>query len=141
MAEPFTAADFLSLGFESRGFKGYKKLKESSQKQKFRSLFGTSPDVIAAVWEDLRSSNEDDTKIGKGCKPIHLLLMYRWLKSYESEDALHTDFNICVNTISKWCKILTEKVASLRKIKVKNHPSLGLIDFSCRLKSFFAILD
>ena len=120
MASPpsVSASDFMMLGFESRGFKKCDKLSHSSRVRKFRSLFGTSPQVVAAIWEDLRLSNDDDVKINRHCRPLYLLLALRWMKAYESEEELETSFNLCVNTISKWCEILTSKIALLRKTKV-----------------------
>ena len=118
MAKQFSETDFLSLGFNTRGFVRYQEFQESSQRAKFRSLYGTSAKVIAAIWEELRTSDDGQIAIDKHCRPVYLLLTFRWLKSYESEEELHTGFDISVNTISKWCRIVTQKIAALRKIKV-----------------------
>lgn len=118
MADPFTAQQFIQLGFEIRGFTKHQKLKHETKLKKFRSLFGISPSIMAAVWEHLRMAADQQIVISKYCKPIHLLLLYRWLKSYESFDELETDFNLCVNTIRKWVGKVSTKVALLRRLLV-----------------------
>lgn len=124
-AVDFSAADFFTLGFEARGFVRYQNLNQRTQDEKFRSLFGTSPAVIAAIWSDLRTATDPTISIDKHCRPIYILLMFRWLKSYESEHELHTDFNISVNTINKWCEVLTDKVARLRTVMVRISTNVG----------------
>lgn len=52
--------------------------------------------------------------------PFHLLVLYRWMKSYDTELGLKIDFKgkICDKTIRKWIKYLLPKVAELRKVKI-----------------------
>lgn len=117
MADPpvaFEADDFIALGFEIRGFKKHISMSDENRQAKFRCLFGTSASVIALIWADLSAEG----LINNSCKPAHMLLTYRWLKSYESEEELETEFGFCVNTIKKWCKLLTTQIASLRKTKI-----------------------
>lgn len=120
-APPFGPQQFLMLGFESRGFTRYHGLQEASKKAKFKSLFGTSAEIIAIIWDALRTSNDPSIAIDRHCKPIYLLLTYRWLKAYESEVELEIDFNISVTTISKWCECLTYKISCLRQFVVRTN--------------------
>jgi hypothetical protein len=114
MAQPFTAAKFMTLGFKIRGCHRWSRLAEGSQQAKFRSIFGWSENVVAFVWEMLRTSENADIVIDEHCKPIHLLLTFRWWKSCESMEELGTDFNLCENTVSKWIEVITAKVAACR---------------------------
>ena len=117
MATPFAAESFLALGFETCGFTKHNRLAPEARAAKFWSLFGTSHEIIAAVWDDLRTAKQEDTRIDQYCKPIHLLLIFCWWKSYESEPELETGFNLCVNTIRKWTRLLTMKIGLFRQTK------------------------
>ena len=81
--EDFDADSFLRLGFSIRGFNNYDKIKEAGQIEYFRALYGTSPIVLAIIWKQLQNG----LKVN-GMRPIHLLLLYRWLRSYETEKEL-----------------------------------------------------
>jgi hypothetical protein len=85
----------------------------------FRSIYGTSACNLAEIWEDLRTNPAPSIKLDETCRPIYLLLTYRWLKCYESEKELYSNYGISVNTISKWTAIMVKKVAALRILKVR----------------------
>jgi hypothetical protein len=110
---------FLSLGLELRGYQRSAQRTEASREKVFRSIFGTNSMVIASVWNLLVTSPLEALRIDVAVtKPVHVLLMYRWMKSYESEMELHSAFNIAENTIRKHIRIVLNKIASLRRLKV-----------------------
>ena len=117
-AVSFDENDFLQLGFEVRGFLGYGKIKVATQKEYFRSLYGTFPGILASIWQDLRHSDIRDCKLDKNAKPIDLLLYYRWKRSYETEFELRTQFNIGEETLRKRIRSMAKKVAGLRATMV-----------------------
>ena len=118
VAPPCTEEEFLALGFETRGFAGHELISNKSKVQYFRSLFGTSPEVLAFVWQELRHAKIESAKLDKYCKPIHLLLYYRWIRSYETEFELRTQFNFGEETLRKWLRRMAKCVSSLRAIVI-----------------------
>jgi hypothetical protein len=123
---PFTPDEFLELGLKLRsngignggqiGAGGRKK--KATQLHEFRSVYGTVPSVLSLIWSDLQTTPFEDDRIDVHIKPEHFLLVYRWLKSYESETELHTSFGMGEKTIRSHCLKITQKIALLRKIKV-----------------------
>jgi hypothetical protein len=102
-----SAEQFRLLGFQLRGFHTWSNSDRASQEGKFRSVFGTSSQVIESVWVGLQTTPFEDCRIDtKITTPVHILLTYRWLKSYESEKELHTGFNMAENTIRKHISIV-----------------------------------
>lgn len=121
---PFTPLQFLQLGLELRGFQRAAQFSHQAQELKFRSIYGTSSEVISTIWCELQTNPYADDRIEVAVtQPKHILLTYRWMKSYESELELHTAFDLSENTIRKHVKIVVQKIALLRKIKVHNASS------------------
>ena len=114
----FSPQEFLALGFEVRGFTNYTKLNESSQRACFRSLYGTSPSILSMIWADLLHSDLADCQLDAHSKPLHLLIFFRWMRSYETELELKTQFNMGEETLRKWIRIMAKRVAALRSIVV-----------------------
>lgn len=104
-----SAEDFLRLGFSVRGFQDYESLKKETQDKYYKALFGTYPIVLSMIWHALL----DNYKFPKGFSPIHLLLVFGWLRSYETELELRTQFNIGEETIRKWIRIVLKNLALL----------------------------
>jgi hypothetical protein len=114
-----SAEQFRLLGFQLRGFDRWLHSGPVSQEEKFRSVFGTHSKVVESVWVGLQSTPFEECRIDtKITKPLHILLTYRWMKSYESEMELHTAFGLAENTVRKHINIVLFKIALLRKIKV-----------------------
>lgn len=114
----FSEIDFLRLGL---GYQHQRigRLSTRSQRKTFKSVYGISPRIMHHVWQHLRLSADPEVVIYSSCKPDYLLLYYRWVKSYDSEEELHAQMGFCVNTISLWCKRLGTKIALLRKTLVR----------------------
>lgn len=113
----FSELDFLQLGlsYQHQRIRG---LKMRSQRKTFKSVYGISPRIMHHLWQHLRLSADPEAVIYSSCKPDYLLLYFRWVKSYDSEEELHAQMGFCVNTISTWCKQLGTKIALLRKTLV-----------------------
>lgn len=128
----FTAKEFLLLGFKVRRFEDHAKVKEESQIAYFKSLFGTVPDILELVWSEMRHTTLEGAKIdNKSAKPLHLLLFYRWMRSYETEVELRTQFGIGEETLRKWIRYMAQRVAALRAIVV-----CAFLLATCATKSF-----
>lgn len=114
----FTAHNFLLLGFQLRDFKGYEKVNLEAQRAYFKSLYGPSLAIMSMIWQELLHADLEHVTVDKYTKPIHLLLYFRWLRSYKTEAELRTMFNIGEETLRKWIRIMAKNVSALRAITV-----------------------
>lgn len=119
-AAEMDANGFAQLGFHIRHFNGWQKQNKARQIELFRSIYGTSPSILAMIWQELRHTNVEAARLPTHAKPIHLLLVYRWMRGYETENELKTQFNMGVETIRNWCRTMAMKVANLRKTVVSD---------------------
>lgn len=60
-----------------------------------------------------------DDRIDKGITPDDLLIVYRWMSAYESEKDLYNTYGMPEKRIRYLCKEITQKIAALRKLKVR----------------------
>jgi len=120
---PFSEDEFLSLGLQLRSNTmatgRWMNLKRSSQIELFKSIYGPHPLAMSLIWIDLQTSPFEADRIDDSTEPAYLLVVYRWLKSYESEKELYSNIGYTEKKIRYWCEEITQKVALLRKIKVK----------------------
>ena len=116
----FTEDQFIELGLtmRSNGDKRRNYRKHNRKIDDFRSIYAAHPKVIAAIWKDLQTTPFKEDRIDAVTEPSQLLIVYRWLKSYESETELRTNFGPDEKAIRQWCKEITAKIAALRKTKV-----------------------
>ena len=115
----YSADQFLDLGLRMRGQKNWDKTRKEAKIDYFRSTFGTHPLVLSLIWRDLHTSPFQECRISdKSVTPQYLVLTFRWLTSYESEKELKTNFGFDEKTTRKYCQLIVEKVASLRKMKI-----------------------
>jgi len=84
----------------------------------FKRIYGIQPKAIAAIWTDLHTNPYQADRIDESIEPAHLLVTFRWLKSYESETELRTCFGYLDKSIREWCKTITGKIALLKRLKV-----------------------
>lgn len=111
--------DLTVLGFESRGIKEWKKLREKVQKKEFREMYGTSAKVLGKIWSDLQTLLEPADRIDPNkTKPVYFLLAYRFLSSDETQPELHRGFDVSIKSIERWCMFFVHKIALLRKPKI-----------------------
>lgn len=114
--------EFVELGLSLRcnGInQNWQRNSYKSQVADFRSVYGIHPKALAAIWKDLHTSPFIEDRIDPKVDPEHILLVYRWLKSYESERELRTNMGYPEKKIRGWCETITEKVALLRRLKVR----------------------
>lgn len=108
----FTEDDMLHLGFRLRKYQGYTSVKADGQIILFKSLYGPSPKVLATLWSMLvHNEQDDDFKFA----PAHLLIWFRFKRSYETEKELSTQFDMGEETLRKVIKLMAEKMSALRK--------------------------
>lgn len=96
----------------------WRKLKLDKRTSEFVNEYTVHPRALAAIWRDLNTSRFAELRIDGTVKPEHLLLVYRWLSAYESEKKLRRSFDFGEHQIREKCRVITSKIAALRKIKV-----------------------
>lgn len=92
---------------------------KSSQVADFVSTYGVHPKALASIWHDLHTTPLLELRFDDTVQPEHILVVYRWLKSYETEKELRSSYGYGVESIRSWCKNITSKIAGLQKIKVR----------------------
>ena len=118
---PMTEDGFLELGLRLHRnglYSSGRKVKRETKIENFRSVYGPHPGVMAEIWNDLHTNPIKEDRVDGGMTATHLLIAYRFLKSYESERDLHSHYGYGEKKIREWCRVIPEKVALLRKRKV-----------------------
>ena len=118
-AKSFTKQQFLKLGLEIAGYKKWYTYMPHTQLDRFSTHYGVNPETTASVWHALQNlpvGNEH--RLEKNAKPMHLLLGFRFLYKYHTEDDLGVFFGgennpMCNKTVGKWCRIYTHRIESL----------------------------
>ena len=129
----FSEDEFLMQGLEFRS-NGVKKSQQKCKKESlildFKSIYGVHPAALCLIWVDLQTTPFESCRIDDSVSTDELLIVYRWLKSYESAKALSTNFSMTIKDIRRVCRELPYKIASLRKLKVSD-TSEGVSYFFC----------
>lgn len=117
----FSEEEFLRLGFEAQGDFSWSISKRENQIKNFRSLYGTSPKILSIIWAEIWTALQS-TGNATSAIPLYMLILYRWMKSNQSENELKSCFGgISVRTIRKWRRILVVQVANLRTTKIDSN--------------------
>jgi hypothetical protein len=119
---PFGALYFLKLGHEIVGCKPHA-YRLRGARDRFMSLYGTEPQVVALVWDML----PDAVKKKNGCHPKHLLWMLNFLKAYDTSLNNATRFHCDEKTFRKWTWYMLESIERLHSQVVSS--SNVLADF------------
>ena len=100
-----------NLGFDIRHRK--KPRSVNTTKRVFKSLYGTHPEIICSVWNQLILNhlieNSDKNKLER------LFLVFDFLKNYSVEHRCAVDFGIDEKTYRKWVWFYLEKMSQLVK--------------------------
>lgn len=140
--QSFKESQFLSLGLNLRSngkVKAKRAVKLESQISDFQSVYGPHPRTLEAIWLDLHTTHFMELRIDPTVTPTQFLIVYRWMKAYESEKEMKTAFGFPEAYIRGWCKDITAKVAALRKIKVST--PIVFMEICLRLTQFQSSLD
>lgn len=112
------AAEFMALGLEQAGYKKWRRYKEKTNIERFRSHYGPLPKTCEDIWVDLQTVAEGDNRIDSNADPKLLLLACRFLWKYPTEPDLGVFFDMTETTVRKWRRIYVKKVMSLLRGKV-----------------------
>ena len=83
MANQFSRNQFMALGLEIHGYKRWERCKVSTNIERFKKLYGTTPLSCEKLWQDLSV----DGQLRKA-NPKLFLLALDFLWAYETEDRL-----------------------------------------------------
>jgi hypothetical protein len=76
---------------------------------RFNSIFGVNPFLCARVWRLMLQRHP----LRRGAKPIHLLWVLMFLKSYETEASLSMKAQVDEKTLRKWVWYFVQQIADL----------------------------
>ena len=85
----FTADEFLRLGLELVGFTDQRqeRTQRSTNVQRFRSSFGTYPEICSVIFDDFQTTAIADARIAKPSYHFFLITL-NWLTTYKKEKEL-----------------------------------------------------
>jgi hypothetical protein len=109
----FDAASFTKLGLETAGFFKWESYLPSTNIDRFRGLYGPSPEICETVWIELQMSDNDDCHIGDDANPLHLLLGLWFLRAYSTERELAGMFKMSEKAVRKWSGTYAYKISLL----------------------------
>jgi len=108
-----TETEFLALGLSLGGYGTERQhVREVLNHTRFRALYGIGPKSAAALWKDLKASNDKARKEG-------FFLFLNWLKEYRSYHGLGGLWNLDEDTIATKVWWYAKAVQSLKPNKIK----------------------
>ena len=107
---------FLAAGLHLAGF-SRKILSRRTQLRRFRELYGCDPQVVRAVWKDLRPTMEEGTKVE------YIFWALYFLRNYPKDGDLATRWSKDPATIRKWIWTIIFGLADLGAQKIRFPPN------------------
>lgn len=93
--------------------------KESTNVNRFKTMYGSDPAVYAKIWIDLQSTAIDEARIdGNKDSIVGFFIAINYLKRYRPEKEQAVTFKCSPTTIRKWRKYFVPRIAKLKKQKV-----------------------
>jgi hypothetical protein len=86
--------------------------------RRFRSWFGSNPNVCAQIWEDLLTTEIAEARIPLNSDPDYFLMALYFLKVYSTEEHRSGTFGIGERTVRKWSWYFVAKLSALKAQKV-----------------------
>lgn len=120
-----TPDELLWRGLVSVGFTGASilRVKRSTRLERFRSHFGSNPNVYSEMWEDLQTTPIPEARITTDAVFVNLdsfLLALYFLKCYPTEAQLAATFKVCERTARKCYRFFSKKMQALKAAKVRH---------------------
>jgi hypothetical protein len=122
LARIVTPAQTMSRGLKMAGFdeRRMDRAKEALNERRFRSWYGSNPNVIARIWEDLLTTEIEEAQILEKADFDHFLMSFYFLKVYPTEEHRAGIFQICEKTARLWSWYFVGKLSALKAEKVRN---------------------
>lgn len=125
MARLYTADEILRMGLEQIGFSDDKqeRVGRPTNVRRFKAHYGSSPLVVATIWEDLLTTDIPAARIPSKTSPDKLFLGMYFLKVYPTEEQLAGRFSKCERGARKWAWLFASKIQALKAQKVRIYAS------------------
>jgi hypothetical protein len=117
----FTANEILMIGLKLVGYKKrrIRRAKKQTNLDRFRGHFGSNPNVLAQLLEDLQTPEVEEAQVPLEKLNIkHFLMAMHHLKKYPTEIEQEAMFNISHMWGRDWCWFYTERVQALKAKKI-----------------------
>jgi hypothetical protein len=123
-----TPSELLKIGLNLVGFtrRRIRRAKTTTNMKRFKSFFGSSPGVIAMIWEDLQKTRINEARVPPQDRKIKYFLMaMHHLKRYPTEIEREGMLNISAMWGRDWVWYFVEKVQALKGEKIVWPDDLG----------------
>jgi hypothetical protein len=117
-----TSDEMLQFGLKIGGYKSLRinRAKKATNIERFKSLYGSSPCVVALIWEDLQTTQVDAAHVLPGDRKVKFFLMaLHHLKRYPTEYEQEAKFDINIGWGRDWSWFFVEKIQGLKVEKIK----------------------
>jgi hypothetical protein len=117
----YTPDRMLEMGLELAGFdlsERQCRVKRDTNVRRFKSHYGSSPLVCAAIWENLMITTIPEARISPRMNPEKFFLGMYFLKEYPTEEKIAGVFKTCEKTARKWAWYFASKLQALKALKV-----------------------
>jgi hypothetical protein len=128
MTRLYTADEMLQMGLGQIGFSDdqQERVKRATNVRRFKAHYGSSPLVLATIWEDLMTTDILAARIPSKTSPEKLFLGMYFLKEYPTEEHLAGFFSKCEKGARKWVWSFVRKIQALKAQKVRNLRELNV---------------
>jgi hypothetical protein len=116
-----TPSEFMEIGLRLVGFKECRiqRAQPATNIDRFKSFFGSSPRVIAMIWEDLQKTRINEAQVPPQDRKIKYFLMaMHHLQRYPTEIEREGMFDISAMWGRDWVWYFVEKVQALKAEKI-----------------------
>ena len=112
--------EMMMMSLEMAGFdhRRQERVQRATNVRRFKSFYGSSPLVCAAIWEDLVTATIPEAQILPSTSVSKFFLALYFLKEYPTEEKLAGAFKTCEKTARKWAWYFAQKVQALKEKKV-----------------------
>jgi hypothetical protein len=117
-----TADEMLRKGLILVGWEPQRQVtvREEKKLDRFKSFYGSTPTVLAKIYEDLQTTDIVDARINARKHSCDKFLMTAYFfKIYPSEAMMAGTFKVDEKTARKWIWFFAEKIQALKKTKVR----------------------
>lgn len=118
----FTRHEILQYGLELCGFDATRQQRVGVEKniERFKSHFGSHPEVYAQIWEDLQVNANPEPWVDAVRADLDaFLITLHFLRRYPTESEQAGLFKISEKTARKWCWNFVSKIQALKNDKVR----------------------
>jgi len=120
----YTPDEVMNVGLKVAGMSTVrqKRLRRKTLIRDFKSFYGASPVVLAAIWVDLQITPSEPDRIKIRKKAVNLknfLRSYEFLHQYKTEAQRKVTGGHTRKTTRRWCWYFVEWIRALKVLKVR----------------------